>query len=180
VRKKKTNSRSALFLLTLPGLTWLLHSRLLPTLLLTDTGRNGGLVSTEWFLSATPSLSHTCYGTVRSTGCMKILCSIVVLFQELQRNPCCAVWSTSSPSFFSHLGVYRLVSHTFLLTLPGSTFLFLEYIATETLPSQLLGSAVPCRRSVGAVWNWLCPAQDTPGLSSQRPPLQAPAPIAKS
>lgn len=31
------------------------------------------------------------------------------------------------------------------------------------------GSAVPCAGSVGAGWNWLCPAWSSPDLSSQRP-----------
>ena len=49
---------------------------------------------------------------------------------------------------------------------------FLKYAFPEAPPSWLLGSAVPCCGSIGASWNRLCPAQGSPGLSSQRLPLQ--------
>ena len=52
---------------------------------------------------------------------------------------------------------------------------FLKQAFPEAPPSWLKGSAVSCSGSVGTSWNWLCPAQGSPGLSSQRPPCSPPA-----
>lgn len=56
---------------------------------------------------------------------------------------CSSAWSTSSSSFFTDLGVYRAVSHTFsLLSLAAIVqrfLLLLKSIIPEALPPSLMG-----------------------------------------
>lgn len=60
-------------------------------------------------------------------------------------------------------------SHFFSLLLTARQYVlsFLTRVFPEAPPSCLRGSAVPCGGFVGANWNW-----GSPGLSSQRSPLQ--------
>ncbi|XP_049649848.1 uncharacterized protein LOC126035355 [Accipiter gentilis] len=71
------------------------------------------------------------------------------LHHRLQGNLRSSAWSISSPSFFTDLGVRRLVSltcsHSSLrqLFLPVPTFFFLlKSVITEALPLSLIGSAL--------------------------------------
>jgi len=69
---------------------------------------------------------------------------------------CSGIWSTSSPSFFTDLGVCRVVSftssHSSLLNCHFPTELFflpfLKYVITEVLPPLLIGLALASSRSV--------------------------------
>jgi len=63
------------------------------------------------------------------------------LLQGLQGNLCSGPWSTSSPSFFSCLGVCRVVSLTFLSLSHCVFFPLLKYLISEVLPLSLIGSA---------------------------------------
>jgi len=71
----------------------------------------------------------------------------------LQVDICSSIWSISSPSFFSNLGVSRLVSPTYSLfpaavAVPQGFFPLLKYIIPEALPWSLLGSALASSGSV--------------------------------
>lgn len=94
----------------------------------------------------------------------------------LQGNLCSSVFNTTSPRPSS----LSLVSTAMFLTFfslhsAAQWFLFfLKYVLPEVPLSWLLGSTVPYSGSTGAVWNQLCPVQDSLVLSSQRPPLQPP------
>ena len=77
------------------------------------------------------------------------------LHHGLQGNLCSGAWSTSSPSFFTDLGVCRVVSltysHSSLLTAAGVMQFFpplLKYAITEALPLLLMGSALASGGSV--------------------------------
>ncbi|KAM9590481.1 uncharacterized protein ACIBXB_005737 [Morphnus guianensis] len=77
------------------------------------------------------------------------------LHHGLQGNLCSGAWSISSPSFFTDLGVRRVVSltcsHSSLrlpfLSVPA-TFFLLKNVITEALPLSLIGSALAGGRSV--------------------------------
>jgi len=69
------------------------------------------------------------------------------LLHGLQGNLCSGVWSTSCPSFFTDLGVCRVVfltlSHSFLSTaVPQQVFPLLKYLIIEALPPSLTGLAL--------------------------------------
>jgi len=82
-------------------------------------------VGSPWAATSFTGTS-TCSGVGSSTGCSVAICSSVV-FQRLQRdnlhrhglhdvlqwNLCSSMWTTSSPSFFTDLGVCRAASHAF-------------------------------------------------------------------
>ncbi|KAM9590835.1 uncharacterized protein ACIBXB_005885 [Morphnus guianensis] len=77
------------------------------------------------------------------------------LHHRLQGNLCSGAWSTSSPSFFTDLGVCRVVSLTcshsslWLQFLCHSNFFPpLEYVITEVLPLSLIGLALASSGSV--------------------------------
>ncbi|KAM9591464.1 uncharacterized protein ACIBXB_006257 [Morphnus guianensis] len=76
------------------------------------------------------------------------------LHHGLQGNLCSGAWSTSSPSFFTDLGVCRVVSLTCShssLRLPFTsvpTFFLLKNVIPEALPLSLIGSALAGGRSV--------------------------------
>lgn len=73
------------------------------------------------------------------------------LRQGLQWNLCSVPgWSASSPSFFTHLGVYEAVSLTISPPLSHSVFLpFLKCVMAEAAPASLTGSALTCG---GSLW----------------------------
>jgi len=78
------------------------------------------------------------------------------VLHELQENLCSSVWSTSSPSFLTNLGVCRVValtsSHS---SVPLQLFSHLNYIIPEVLPPLLIGLALASRRiHLGAGWHW--------------------------
>lgn len=105
------------------------------------------------------------------------------LLQGLQQNLCSSAWKTSSPSFFSHLGVPFAVSHSLFFYPPLSIqhFLpFLKYTFPEVPPSWMLGSAVPSSGPVGDSWYHLYLPQGIPDLSSQNLLLQHPHPVTKT
>ncbi|KAM9590846.1 uncharacterized protein ACIBXB_005895 [Morphnus guianensis] len=70
------------------------------------------------------------------------------LHHRLQGNLCSGAWSISSPSFFTDLGVRRVVSLTCshsslrLPNTPVPTFFLLKNVITEALPLSLIGSAL--------------------------------------
>jgi len=72
------------------------------------------------------------------------------LHHELQgKTLCSGIWSTSSPFFFTDLGVCRVVSftssHSSLSTSSSPQFFFfslLKYVVTEVLPPLLIGLAL--------------------------------------
>jgi len=71
------------------------------------------------------------------------------LLHRLQGNLCSGAWSTSSPSFFTGLGVCKVFSltssHSSLwlqLLLRSSLFPLLNYVIPEALPPLLMGSAL--------------------------------------
>ena len=68
------------------------------------------------------------------------------LYHRLQGNLCPGTWSTSSLSFFTDLGVYRVVSLIFSLLSSAAVaqgfFPLLKYVITEALPPSLMGSAL--------------------------------------
>ncbi|KAK4826200.1 hypothetical protein QYF61_006144 [Mycteria americana] len=75
------------------------------------------------------------------------------LHHGLQGNLCSGAWSTSSPSFFTGLGVCRVVSLTYShssLQLQLHRFFppLLQYVIPEALPPSLMGSALASGRSV--------------------------------
>ena len=74
------------------------------------------------------------------------------LHHRLQGNLCSGTWSTSSPSFFTDLGVCRVVSLTFshssLLAAAQHFLPFPKYVVTEALPALLIGSALASGGSV--------------------------------
>ncbi|KAK4810648.1 hypothetical protein QYF61_007385 [Mycteria americana] len=75
------------------------------------------------------------------------------LHHELQGNLCPGAWSTSSSSFFTDLGVCRVVSLTYShSSFPAAVvqqFLpLLKYVITEALPPSLMGSALASSGSV--------------------------------
>jgi len=79
------------------------------------------------------------------------------ILHGLHENLCSGTWSTSSPSFFTALGVCRLVSLTsshssLLLQLPRFFFPILKYVITEVLPPSLIGL------SLASIWSILEPA----------------------
>lgn len=110
----------------------------------------------------------TCSSVGSSTGCHVDICSGMFLYRlqgdtlchnglGLQGNLCTSAWITSSPSF-SDLGACRanFFFCIFLTTLTPAVQLFLPFLKSVTIeapPVSLLGSAVPCGRAVGAVWN---------------------------
>ncbi|KAK4810884.1 hypothetical protein QYF61_013292 [Mycteria americana] len=67
----------------------------------------------------------------------------------LQRNLCSSTWSISSPSFFTDLGVCRVVSY---FSLPAAVvqqfFPLLKYVITEALPPLLIVSALASGGSI--------------------------------
>jgi len=75
------------------------------------------------------------------------------LHHGLQENLCSSAWSTSSPSFFTNLGVCRVVfSHTFSFLSSGCCsaagfFVLLKSVSTEALPPLLIGSPLAKGRS---------------------------------
>lgn len=98
----------------------------------------------------------------------------------------------SSPSGYIHLlqhGVIRGLQCGYLFQWCGtpplpltlvfcrfSVFLpFLEYVFPEVAPAWPRGSAVSCSGSVGAGWNWPCPAQGSPHPLLTEAILQAPS-----
>ena len=107
----------------------------------------GSSTGCRW-ISAPPWTSMGCRGTacltmVFTTGCRGI-------------SLCSGAWSTSSPSFFTDLGVCGVVpltsSHS---ALSGcncyssvTSFPFLKYVIPEALPLLLIGSALGSSRSV--------------------------------
>jgi len=95
---------------------------------------------------------------------------------------CSSAWSTTSPSFFTDLGVCRAVS----LTYSSSSLLIANAVPQEGIPflNMLSQRRYRCHRwawpwpAAGPSWNWLALAlSDTAEAShsfSQKPPLQAP------
>jgi len=74
------------------------------------------------------------------------------LLHRLQGNLCSGTWNTSSPSFFTDLGVYRAVSLTyshssFLLQFTPPSHLH-KHIITEALPLLLMGWTLASAGSV--------------------------------
>jgi len=70
-----------------------------------------------------------------------------------ERNLCSSTWSISSPSFFTDLGVYRVVSftssHSSLSTaISLQVFPLLKYVVTEALPPLLIGLALASGGSI--------------------------------
>jgi len=67
-----------------------------------------------------------------------------------QGNLCSGAWSTSSPSFFTNLGVCRVISlmysHSSLLL--QFFFPFLKYIITDMLPPSLMGLVLASSGSI--------------------------------
>jgi len=116
-----------------------------------------------------PALAHALHGCSLlhgiSTGCSVEVFHHDVL-QGLQGNLCSGAWSTSSPSFFTHLGVHRAVSHTFSSRLSHA-------LLCSTFP-PLLNTISPLRWVCWSRRNWLCSAQGSPGLPSQRTPCSHP------
>lgn len=90
-------------------------------------------------------------------------CSIVVSLR-LQGNRWSSIWDTSSPSFFSDLGVFTALSHASFpfRSLVFWPFLNLEFVlrGTNSLTDGL--SFVLQRLQVGAGWNQLCLARGSP------------------
>jgi len=72
------------------------------------------------------------------------------LLHGLQGNLCSSTWSTSSSSFFTDLGVCRIVSLTSSQSsLPCCSFFpLLKYIILEVLPLSLMGSALASGGSI--------------------------------
>lgn len=70
---------------------------------------------------------NTCSTIISPTGCREISAAVML---------------TSSTSFFSDLGVHRVASHTFFLTLLCGVLPFLKHIFIEAPPAWLRGSAV--------------------------------------
>ncbi|KAM9590921.1 uncharacterized protein ACIBXB_005956 [Morphnus guianensis] len=69
------------------------------------------------------------------------------LHHGLQGNLCSGAWSISSPSFFTDLGVRRVVSLTCSHSSPASVsrlsqLFLLKNVITEALPLSLIGSAL--------------------------------------
>jgi len=106
----------------------------------------------------------------------------------LQGNPCSGTWSTSSPSFSTDLGVYRVGSLTYShSSLPGITgqhfFRLFKYIITDALPPLLTHSALASGGSIlelavtgstrhgGSFWHLLTEA--TPAASPLPKPCHA-------
>ena len=83
-----------------------------------------------------------------SMGFRGTTCLTMSLLHRLQGNLCSSDWSTSSPSFFTDLGVCRVVSltssHSSLSTTVSSQVFFplLKYVIPEVLPPLLMGSAL--------------------------------------
>jgi len=104
-----------------------------------------GIPSTGYrWRSAPPWTSMDCRGTA---------CLTIVFIMNCKGRLCSGVWSTSSPSFFTDLGVCRVVSltlsHSSLLTaLLPQFFPLLKYVITEALPLSLIGLALTSGGSV--------------------------------
>jgi len=99
-----------------------------------------------------------------SVGCRGTACLTAVFYHELQGQALCSsISSTSSPSFFTDVGVCRVVSftssHSSLFTAVSLQFFFLpllKYVITEVLPPSLMGLALASRWvHLRASWHWL-------------------------
>jgi len=103
------------------------------------------------------------------------------LLHRLQGYLCSGIWSTSSLSFFTDLGVCRATSLTFFSTLSlavaAQHFLpVLGYIITEVLPTLQTGSALASGRSAAELaGTGFVQLGVAPAVFSQKPPLQPPA-----
>lgn len=88
------------------------------------------------------------------------------LLQGLQGSVCSGtcyillLFQLSPQGCFSHIFPHS--------SLPGSILPFFKYIFLKAPSPWLQGSAMPCGGAIGAGWNGLCPAQSSPGHSSQR------------
>jgi len=104
-----------------------------------------GVPSTGYgWISAPPSTSMDCRG---------IACLIMVFIMSCKGRLCSGISNTSSPSFFTHLGVCRVVSFivSFLsLDCPFTAGFFplLKYVITEALPPSLIGLALASSRPI--------------------------------
>lgn len=84
----------------------------------------------------------------------------------LQGNVCSDTWylllllQLSPQGYFSHIFPHP--------SLPGSISPFSKCIFLKGPPPWLQGSAMPCNGATEATWKGLCPAQSSPGHSSQR------------
>lgn len=96
----------------------------------------------------------TCSSGVLSKGCRGISAPCLEHLLSSSFLPWCL------KGCFSHIFSLLLTAMQYVLS-------FLTHAFPEAPPSCLRGSAVPCGGFVGANWNW-----GSPGLSSQRSPLQ--------
>jgi len=65
------------------------------------------------------------------------------LHHRLQGNLCSGAWSIASLSFFTDLGIYRVLSLTYShYSIPLYFFSVLKYVIPEALPPLLIGSAL--------------------------------------
>ncbi|KAK4818263.1 hypothetical protein QYF61_009968 [Mycteria americana] len=79
------------------------------------------------------------------------------LHHRLQGNLCSSAWSTSCPSFFTALGVCRVVSLTYShsslwLQLRSKFFPLLKYVIPEVLSISLMGSALASEQCCEYSW----------------------------
>jgi len=76
------------------------------------------------------------------------------LLHRLHGNLYSEAWCTSSPTFFNNPGVYRAVSHIFLLLSPAAKHSYtdfsflLNHVIPEVLPLSLMSSALASSSSV--------------------------------
>lgn len=124
------------------------------------------MISTQWFLSATPFLPHLSSAPVWASrdcssvqkhpaglvwGSPSISCSVYI---------CSSAWSTSSPSLTL---VLALLFPIFFYFLPIQWFFpFLPNITIEAPPASQMGAAVASGVSTRAIWKWLCLAWGSP------------------
>ena len=103
----------------------------------------------------------------------------------LPGNLCTVAWSTSSTSFFSGLGVYGIVSHTFVLVhsfLPVQCFALSQVCFHGGATSVASGLSAGQRWvRFGAGWKGLCQTRGQPLDSSRRDhPCNLPPPATKA
>ena len=92
------------------------------------------------------------YSTVDHYRTQEINVCHYSLHHSLLENLCSGAWSTSSPSFFTDLGMCRVVSvtydHSSLPAVVQQLFPLFKCIITEALPTSLIGSALASAGSV--------------------------------
>ena len=100
------------------------------------------------------------------------------LHHELRGNLCSGTWSTSSPFFFTDIGVCRVValtySYSFLLAAVGASGFFfplLRYVNTEVLLPWLMDSTLASGVSILELAMILSDMEEASGSFSQKPPL---------